>query len=137
MKNKVIIIISVVIGLSLTVVAAAFLINSNKTDTDAAKAGRVIYEYGDLKISENLSDEDLGKIRNIFDNKKLYKDDLSCGFSENIAVVLDESETFCIARDECPIIYCKNEGVYFNLSDQENKLFHSILEKYGLVFPCV
>ncbi len=137
MKNTIIIIISIVMVLSLTVGVVAFLSNSNKTSTDTTESGRAIFEYDDLKISENLSDEDLNIIRKMFDNKKLYKDNPSCGFSENIAVVLDKSEVFCIACDECPIIYYKNKGMFFKLSAQENKIFRSILTKYGFFFPCI
>lgn len=137
MKTKIIIIVSVVIGLSLTAVTAFYLINSYKIKTDTAKTGQIIFEYADAKISDNLSDEDLTAIKQIFDGKATYNDIPSCGFSDKIAVVLDGSQVFCIACDDCPTICYKNKGKYFSLSDEENETLRSILKKYGFTFPCV
>lgn len=135
--KKIIIIISVAIGLSLTAVTAFYLINAYKVKTDTAKTGQVIFEYADVKISENLSDEDLTAIKKIFDGKRPYNDIPSCGFSDKIAVVLDGSQVFGVACDGCPNIYYKNKGKYFSLSDEENEILRSILKKYGFTFPCV
>lgn len=137
MKRKIIIIIFLAIGLSLTAVTAFYLINSDKIKTDTAKTGQVIFEYGDIKIFENLSDEDLTAIKTIFDGKKPYNDIPSCGFSDKVAVILDGSEVFGIACDECPNIYYINKDKFFTLSDKENEILRSILKKYGFTFPCV
>ena len=113
------------------------LFKLNKTNVNTINNGTVVFKYGEADISKKLSDEDLNTIKNIFNNKKLYKDSPSCGFSENIAVVLDGTQIFCIACDNCPIIYYKNEGLYFKISDQENELLRNILTRYGFHFPCV
>lgn len=101
------------------------------------ESGKVSFVYGDSNILENLSDKDCNIIKDMFDNKKLYKDNPSCGFSENIAIVFDDSKVFCIANDECPIIYYQNKNLFFDLSNKENELLRNILTQYGLYFPCV
>lgn len=113
------------------------LFRSNRTNISEIDNGMAVFQYGDVNISKKISNEDLNAIKNIFDDKKLYKDSPSCGFNENISVVLDETQVFCIACDKCPIIYYKNEGLYFKLSEQENELVRNILIQYGFYFPCV
>lgn len=137
MKKQVIITISVVVAVVLIAGGVVAFMKPSKTNLSPAEKGQAVFEYEDTKISEMLSAEDLSAIREMFDGKELYKDNPSCGFSETIAVVLDASQVFCVARDECPVIYYKNEGQYFSLSDQENEQLRNILENYGFRFPCV
>lgn len=109
----------------------------NKTNVSTIYDGKVVFKYDETNITKKLSNKDLNIIKNIFDNKKLYKDSPSCGFSDNIAVVLDGTQVFCIACDECPIIYYKNEELFFKLSNRENDLLRNTLTQYGFRFPCV
>ena len=134
MKKQVLIIL---LALMLFIGVIIFFINSSHTYTKATASGSVTFVYDDINISKKLSDEDLNTLIELFDNKKLYKDNLTCGFSKNIAVIFDESEIFCIACDECPIIYYWNSEQFFKLTSQENELLRSILTRYGFYFPCV
>lgn len=134
MKKQVLIILLILMSLIGFII---FFISSNHTNIRTTNSGRVTFVYGDINISEELSNEDLNVLIEIFDNKKLYKDNPSCGFSENIAVIFDESEIFCIACDECPIVYYQNTGQFFDLTSQENELLRSILTEYGFYFPCI
>lgn len=136
MKKKIILFFTAIFGIIL-LGGVIMLFRSHKTNLSTIDNGIAVFKYGEVNISEKLSDEDLNTIQNIFDNKKLYKDDPSCGFSDNIAVVLDGTQVFCIACDECPIIYYKNEGLFFKLSDHENELLRNVLIQYGFHFPCV
>jgi len=75
----------------------------NRTDTSTISNGRIRFEYNGKNILDDLSEEDLNTIKEIFNNKKLYKDSPSCGFDDNIAILFNaESQVFCIARDTCP-----------------------------------
>ena len=54
-----------------------------------------------------LSSDDTKELRGIFAGKRLYRDNPSCGFDENASVKFGDSQTFCIAKDTCPIVYWK------------------------------
>ena len=138
MMKRNLIISAVALFVILVIGGGWLLMNSNRTNMSTINNGRVRFEYGDKDILTDLSEEDLNTIKEIFNNKRLYKDNPSCGFSESIAVLLnDDAQIFYIACDTCPIIYYKNEGLYFKISDEENTLLRNLLKKYGFYFPCV
>lgn len=83
--------------------------------------GEANFIHNSTNIHEELSKNDIDTIKEIFDGKKLYNDNPSCGFSEDVSLVLDNTESFYMACDTCPIIYYKNEDKYFKLSDDEIK----------------
>ena len=95
-----------------------------------------VFRYGDTDIMQILSDEDSETVRNVFDGKTMFSDSPSCGFSENVALVL-AGNTYCIACDNCGIVYHVKEDKYFNLSEQENKALRELLGEYGFSFPCI
>lgn len=99
--------------------------------------GEARFEYGHIMKKTSLAPEDIDHINTIFSNKKLYVDHPSCGFNSSISIVMDDTELFCFAQDGCPIVYYENRNRYFRLSYDENSKLHSILKKYGFVFPCV
>ena len=122
----------------LIVIGGVFLLKPNKTDMSFVENGKATFKYDTLDISTPLSKSDLNSIINIFNEKKLYKDNPSCGFTENVAVWFnDDTQTFCIACDMCPIIYWENKDRYFRISEDENIMLRDILRGYGFVFPCV
>ena len=138
MKKRNLVISAIALFVVLVIGGGWLLMNSNRTNMSEINNGRVCFKYGDKDILTDLSEKDLNTVKEIFDNKRLYKDNPSCGFSENIAVLLnDDSQVFCIACDTCPIIYSKNEGLYFKISDKENTLLRNLLKKYGFRFPCL
>ena len=95
-----------------------------------------VFRYGDTDITQILSDEDSVAVRNIFEGKTMFSDSPSCGFSENVALVV-AGNTYCIACDDCGIVYCVKEDKYFHLSDRENEALRELLGEYGFSFPCV
>lgn len=128
----------IVLALIIVAVGTLVFMQYPRTNMRNINNGSVFFQYQEKNISTNIKQEDLILIKEIFDNKKMYKDNPSCGFSENISIILnDSSQIFCIARDTCPIIYYKNEGKFFNISEEENKVLRNILNKYGFVFPCL
>ena len=95
-----------------------------------------VFQYGDADITKPLSDEDSEIVRKIFNGKSLFSDSPSCGFSEDVALIID-GNTYCIACDYCGIIYNVEEDKYFNLSDEENETLRNMLCEYGFTFPCI
>ena len=85
-----------------------------------------------------LTKEDAEVMFGLFDGQVLYRDDPSCGFSEEVSVSFnDGAHVFWFAQDSCPIVYYKNSDKYLSLSDREQRSLYSILKKYGFRFPCV
>jgi len=95
-----------------------------------------IFRYGAVNITQSMTHEDSETVRKMFNNKNLYPDSPSCGFSENVALITGD-DTYCIACDNCGVIYSVNEDKYFNLSDKENETLRRLLGEYGFTFPCV
>ena len=94
-----------------------------------------VFRYEDVDITKPVAHEDSETIREMFNKKNLYADSLSCGFSENVALIIG-NDTYCIACDDCGIIYSVKEDKYFNLSDKENETLRTLLGEYGFTFPC-
>lgn len=134
MKLKIIVLIIIFIVI-LGIVLNMFLFS--KINMDFANEGIAIFKYEDKNISQTISSNDFEKICDLFNNKKLYSDNLSCGFSNDISILINGSEQFSFARDSCPIIYWKNKNKCFKLSSQEYTVLIEILGNYGFVFPCL
>ena len=103
---------------------------TNISDTTAW----LTYVYDKQKISEPLSPEESELLKNIFNNKRLYSDHPSCGFTENVSIRFDNL-VFSIACDGCPIIKVGNK--FFKISKKDRETVNQIFEKYGGTFPCV
>ena len=109
----------------------------DKVNMDFAKKAEVCFQHGDTDAINQLSDKEMESVKTIFNGKKLYKDNLSCGFSEAVSIKFDDEHTFCIARETCPIIYWKEKNRYIRLTENEKTQLYNILELYGFIFPCV
>lgn len=134
MKRAVILSVIIIVAV---VVCCAFLLVHDKTDMRFVEAGEAVFRHGDADICMTLSSQDQSLIVDLFENKVLYKDDPSCGFTEDVSVQFNKTEIFCIANDTCPIIYWKNKDRYFRISESEYSMLVDILEKYGFYFPCI
>lgn len=136
--NKKIWFIGIIVILSLVIIGSLiFITNAKKTNTINYSTGVTIFNYNGKTTTKELTNEDLETITCIFNNKRMFSDTPSCGFSENIAIIFDETDCFCIACDSCPIIYFKNKNLFFKLTEHENNILKEILIKYGFQFPCV
>ena len=126
----------VLIGSLLLIALMLFSLSScSKVEIEASEIVAV-FRYGDADITKPMSDKDSEIIRELFNGKNLYSDSSSCGFSENVALIID-GDTYCIACDDCGKIYNIEKDKYFNLSDKENEILRSLLCEYGFTFPCV
>ena len=104
-----------------------------KTNISTVNAS-LTYIYEERRVNTPLLPEESLLLKNIFNNKKLYSDTPSCGFTENVSVRFNDL-VFCIACDDCPIIKLGNK--YFKISTSDRKTIEQIFEKYGGLFPCV
>lgn len=109
----------------------------DKVNMDSVKKVDVCFQYGNTNAINQLSDREVASVKTIFNGKKLYKDNLSCGFSEAVSIKFDDEHTFCIARDTCPIVYWEEKNRYIRLTEDEKTQLYNLLEPYGFIFPCV
>lgn len=109
----------------------------DKVNMDSVKKVEVCFQYGNTNAINQLSDREVASVKTIFNGKKLYKDNLSCGFSEAVSIKFDDEHTFCIARDTCPIVYWEEKNRYIRLTEDEKTQLYNLLEPYGFIFPCV
>lgn len=94
------------------------------------------YSHHGITIEQPLSKEESQLIKSIFNSKKTYIDNPSCGFSAGISVSFDD-KIFCIACDRCPTIKYLNSNKYFKISEEQRNEIEKIFNKYGGTFPCV
>ena len=134
MKNKVLFVVVLIVLIIVFIVLGG---NGNKTNMEVVKEGQIRFIYDEQKIIHTLTEKEIAELKLLFNNKRIYNDNPSCGFSEDIAIKFDDMMTFCIARDTCPIIYWKEKDKYFKISEEEQRVLYELLEKYGAFFPCV
>ena len=132
MMKKHVIILSTVLVLLLGgfLVFNIFVPKTNISTTTAS----LTYIYDGRDINTSLSNEEGELLKNIFNDKRLYSDDPSCGFTEDVSIRFEDM-VFCIACDNCPIV--KLGSKYFKISTTDRKTVEQIFEKYGGSFPCV
>lgn len=92
-----------------TISLGAIYLRFDKVNMDFVKKAEVCFQYGNTDAINQLSDKEVEFVKTIFNEKRLYKDNLSCGFSETVSIKFDDAQTFCIARDTCPIVYWKEK----------------------------
>ena len=134
--KKVIWLLSAIIFIVVLLLGVIYL-RLDKVNMDFAKKAEVYFQYRDTDAINQLSDKEMESVKTIFNGKKLYKDNLSCGFSEAVSIKFDDEQTFCIARDTCPIVYWKEKNRYIRLTEDEKTQLYNLLEPYGFIFPCV
>ena len=103
--KKVVLIMSAVL-LVAVVLLGMICMRSDKVDIDFAKIAVVYFQYKDTDAINQLRDNEMASVKTIFNGKKLYNDNPSCGFDENISIKFNGGDQiFCLAHDGCPIIY--------------------------------
>ena len=134
MKIKLLIIVSI---LTVLIIIGSSVMIYNTVRITNVFEGEAVFKYGGSNEINSISKQDIDNIIKIFNGKFTYKDNPSCGFSEDISVKLNNDQIFCFARDTCPIIYWKNKDRYFKISKSQKTELYEILNKYGFYFPCV
>lgn len=136
MKHKKLIVTAALGVLVIATILVGITLRIETLNVDFAESAEVTFKYID-DASYTILDQELSLIKSIFNGKKMYKDNPSCGFSEDVSIKLDGSHTFCIAQDTCPIIYWKEDNKFFRLREEEKTQLYNLLQKYGFYFPCV
>lgn len=134
--KKAIWILSTIIVIVVILLGVIYL-RQDKVNLYLVKKAEVYFQYGNTDTINQLSNNEMESVKTILNGKKLYKDNLSCGFSEAVSIKFDDEHTFCIARDTCPIIYWKEKNRYIRITENEKTQLYNILEPYGFIFPCV
>ncbi len=131
--RKTIIFISIII--LILILGGVLIINAlfPKVNVSNEKA-TLNYSYNEKNISVELNKDESELLRKIFNGKRLYSDNLSCEFTENISIRFDDL-IFCVACDSCPIV--KFDNKYFKISEIELQELHNIFKSRGCTFPCV
>ena len=107
---------------------------NNTTNISVDSIGQLHYNYNNEHISVILTKFENDIVKDIFNKKKLYSDEPSCGFDKSISIEFDDNY-YCIACDSCGIV--KLNDKYFNISTAERSKIEEIFKKYGGEFPCV
>ena len=99
------------------------------------------YNYHDKNIYEIIYDEnEIIKLTELFHGKYAFKDNPSCGFSEDISITFvgkDNIIMLCPALDKCNINRIGTTNKYVNISEENRRKLELFLEKYGFKFPAV
>lgn len=101
--------------------------------------GTVVYSYGTMTFSDQLTQEETEVLRNIL-NWKLPGDDVilgmpACGFYEEISFEIS-GVRYMVACDTCGTLMTSDGGI-IHLRDDQIAAIHEIFEKRGGKFPCV
>ena len=138
MKNKLFIARICILIIASIAVVIIFVWMKSYIDPSFATEVSLKYYYSDKKIDVIITDEnDVAIIR---ENLKglSFNDSPSCGFSLDISLTFSDggkSIVLCPARDNCSIARVGDSNRYINIKDRD--AIEAILEKYGMIFPCV
>lgn len=97
---------------------------------------KLVYRYDYVDVETQLTQQESEKICDIFNGKVLLSDNPSCGFDENISLIIN-NKVYSPACDDCCIVKDCSSGKYFNISRSERDTIEEIFVAYGGHFPCV
>lgn len=102
----------------------------------SSKNAILTYSYNNVNINQPLTEDESQVIKEMFNGKRPYTDNPSCGFTKDVSVEFSDM-IFCIACDSCPIIKIDNSKKYIKISENERQELEKIFNKYGGSFPCI
>ncbi len=109
-------------------------------DLSYAHSAKIIYNYDGAEITANIKPEDFGELREMLRGVK-FKDTPSCSFGTDVSIVFwipeDREVMLCPACDGCPLMRIGESDYYIKIEEAERARFNAIVEKYGMVFPCI
>lgn len=88
------------------------------------------YERDGKKSMQELEKDDAKIIVDILDKHVEYKENYSCGFSDALAIIIDQ-RTFYIASDGCPFILDTTNNLFIKISKNEKHTISDIFSKHG------
>lgn len=112
-----------------------------RTDTKHLSQGRIVCcdELSDK--NEELTKEEEEKIKEMFSNKKLLRDNPSCGFDDRIGFEFADSYGnkvfYSIGLDSCGTIYDKKHDRYFDVENSDSAEIKRIFSAHRIAYPSV
>lgn len=106
---------------------ALFLCGCSSVSADGAE---LVYNEGQVRICTVLTDEEAEAVASAFDNKLLYSDNPSCGFSADYSITCGGRE-YWIAGDSCTIVKDCESGKFFTISESDRTMIDELVEKYS------
>lgn len=107
-------------------------------DSDAA--GKVVYDYKEVRFEEDLTAEEVAAVVAILNGKKqeiaLFSGTPSCGFDRDIAIIIDGTR-YALACDRCGTLQNCDTLAYVHISDAERQVLEEIFTSRGGTFPCI
>lgn len=95
-----------------TIILLGKYYNAEKLSLDENNQNyKLIYNKNDIVIDSLLSSEESNRLFTIFNGKKKFKEDLSCGFDDTMMFNLGDVNVL-IASDGDPYFYIKEENRY-------------------------
>ena len=100
----------------------------------------LVYNYMEKKVSLKITNEnDILVLKEVLKGRSFH-DSPSCGFTMEVSIIMangKKSIVFCPANDGCAILRINESGRYINISNEEQMRLYTILNKYGMKFPCI
>ena len=98
------------------------------------------YHYSDKDISLKITGEyDIQTLKEILKGRP-FRDSPSCGFAIDVSITMTDGRkriVFCPANDTCPLLRINSSERYIRITEEDKSRLYDVLEKYGMIFPCV
>lgn len=116
------------------------LIGCSKVSVSENVSYKVVYQYGDISFSEELTAEEATAVAQILNGKtktRYWLSIPSCGYDENIAIEVNGIR-YALACDKCATLkVCGSVNTYIELTEEERNILEAIFTARGGIFPCV
>lgn len=102
-------------------------------------SSKIVYQYNGVSFEEDLTPEEAALVAEILNGKaktRFIMSTPSCGFDENIAIVINGTP-YALARDRCATLQvCGAVATYIALSQSERDALEALFTTRGGTFPC-
>lgn len=97
-------------------------------------AVEICYDRENVSFDIDLQQEEADVVRSVLNGKRPDLDmtvtGAGCGFGRAQAFVIDDA-TYCLAQDDCGVIWKEGTNHYYILSDQEMRELKEIFKAHG------
>ena len=122
--------ISALCAFIISCVLLCMLLSGCFQTVDVSSYDEAFVVMGMNSFAPDISEEDVARIKEIFQDKHLYRDNPSCGYGDNATIKFNNEASFFFFFDSCPTIYFENKDRYFDISEEEQKELYRIISKY-------